>query len=161
MVKLRDLTKRDEPLLVEYLNNTLVLEYLSSRIPYPYTAEDAAWWVEVGSKEVGIVKAIECDGVLCGVISMYKQEFEHSHSGEIGYWIAKEYWGKGIATEALMRFSSDIFSSGKVVRLFASVFSGNDGSVRVLQKAGFDLEGVLNCSVRKGVSTLMSIFLPR
>ncbi|WP_444933072.1 GNAT family N-acetyltransferase [Microbulbifer sp. JTAC008] len=150
MIELRNIEKSDEALLVEYLNDESVLKYLSSRIPHPYTLEDAAWWVDKGCGKDGVVKAIEYRGTFCGIISMREQLFEHSHSGEVGYWVAREFWGRGIATIALTQFTREIFSSQNIVRLYASVFSGNVGSMKVLQKAGYKHEGTLSCSVKKG-----------
>lgn len=143
MIKLRDMKKNDEELLVQYLNNEQVVRYLSLKIPKPYTSEDAKWWVEIGSKESAIVKAIEFEGVFCGVIGVYNQQLEYSHSAEVGYWIAQKYWNKGIAAKALIEFTSFIFSSTPIIRLFAPVFSANKSSMRVLEKAGYSLEGVL------------------
>lgn len=65
MIELRELKYEDELLLVEYLNDERVIACLLSRIPFPYSAIDAEWWVTIGNKEDGIVRAIECNGIFC------------------------------------------------------------------------------------------------
>ena len=58
MITLRDFKEEDTAALLTILNEPQVVKYLSSRIPKPYTLEDAHWWVFTGSR-IGIVKAIE------------------------------------------------------------------------------------------------------
>ena len=80
MLSLRNLQIQDKDLLVEYLNTPEVVQYLSSRIPQPYTLEDAHWWVTTGCKENSITRAVELDGQFCGVIGAYLQPYEYNHS---------------------------------------------------------------------------------
>lgn len=70
-------------------------------------------------------------------------------SAEIGYWVAKPYWGNGIASDALNKFTSLIFERTDLVRLYASVFEGNVASAKVLEKCGFTLEAVLEKAIYK------------
>lgn len=65
MIQLREMKHEDKSLLVQYLNDERVVACLSSRIPFPYSVSDAEWWVAIGSKEDGIVRAIECNGIFC------------------------------------------------------------------------------------------------
>lgn len=148
MIELRDFLTEDEELLVSYLNEECVTKYLSARLPQPYTKEAAAWWVNTGSK-IGIAKAITKDGVLVGSISAIPGEFERQKSADIGYWIAKPYWGKGIASEALAEFSKTLFLNTDIARLYAPVFEGNTASARVLEKCGFKLEAILEKAIYK------------
>ena len=149
MLRLRELQTSDEPLLVQYLNNPNVTRFLSSRIPKPYTQADAHWWVETGSKDKAIVRAIEYRGDFCGVIGATLQAFEHAHSAEVGYWLARPAWGNGIATAALRQFSEHLFAKTEIRRLFAGVFDGNLASARVLEKAGYEFEGIRQKAVFK------------
>jgi RimJ/RimL family protein N-acetyltransferase len=139
----------DRQLLVAYLNDDNVIRYLSSKIPHPYSFEDATWWVDTGSKDNAIVKAIEFNGIFCGVIGAYTQAFEYRHSAEVGYWIAKPYWGQGIATQALKLFTNHIFNKTHISRLFNPVSAPNIASMRVLEKSGYQREGILRRSVCK------------
>ena len=148
MIELRDFLNEDEELLVSYLNEESVTKYLSARLPQPYTKEAAAWWVSTGSK-IGIVKAITNNGVLVGSISAIVGEFERQKSAEVGYWLAKPFWGNGFASQALAEFSKTIFLNTEIVKLFAPVFEGNAASARVLEKCGFKLEAVLEKAIYK------------
>jgi RimJ/RimL family protein N-acetyltransferase len=142
MVSLRDFTKNDIDSLVAILNNELVTQFLSTKIPSPYTPEDAKWWVNEGSKG-DLIKAISFNGQFAGCIGVNPGEFEYQKSGEIGYWIAQEFWRKGVASSALVQMTEYIFSNTDIVRLFAPVFSGNAASIGLLLKCGFTQEAVL------------------
>ncbi|WP_259368694.1 GNAT family N-acetyltransferase [Colwellia sp. BRX10-4] len=130
------------------MNDQEVVKYLSSKIPTPYTSEDANWWISTGSK-MGIVKAIDFNGSLVGCIGAEKGKFEYQRSAEIGYWIAKDHWSNGIATQAVNEIISLVFNTTDTVRLFASIFSQNTVSMRVLGKCGFELEVVHNKAIYK------------
>ena len=149
MIQLRDVHSNDNLLLVQYLNNENVTRYLSSKIPSPYSLEDAKWWIEVGSKDNAIVKAITFNNTFCGVVGIYTQAFEYQHSAEIGYWIAEKYWNQGIGSHAVKQFVEFIFTSTEIKRLFNPVSEPNFPSIKVMEKAGFYREGILKQSVYK------------
>jgi ribosomal-protein-alanine N-acetyltransferase len=130
------------------LNEADVTKYISARLPQPYTKEAAAWWVSTGSK-MGIVKAITNNGVLMGSISAIVGEFERQKTAEIGYWLAKPFWGNGFASQALAEFSKALFLNTEIERLYAPVFEGNTASARVLEKCGFKLEAILEKAIYK------------
>ena len=148
MIELRDFEQRDIEVLVKLLNNKNVTQYLSSRIPQPYTIQDAEWWVNTGSK-VGIAKAIDVGGNLIGVISATIGEYENIRSAEIGYWLGENYWGQGVATKAVDKMTNYIFSNSKIVRLFSPVFAPNKKSMRVLEKCGYMKEGIFKKAIFK------------
>ncbi|MCH8551412.1 MAG: GNAT family N-acetyltransferase [Natronospirillum sp.] len=141
MISLREYRDSDIPLLVEYLNNPRVTQYLTSSIPQPYSLDDATWWVEEGSKE-GIVKAVDYDGIFVGTVSVRPGSFESSRSGEIGYWFGEPFWGKGLATQTISAMTDTVFETTDIVRLFAPVFSPNEASKRVLENCGYHLESI-------------------
>lgn len=157
MVVLREFNIEDGALLTGHLNNPNVTKYLTTSIPQPYTQEDAKWWINEGSK-AGIVRAVEYNGVLVGSVGANRRQFEHSKSAEVGYWIAESHWGKGIATKALQELSALVFQTTDIVRLQAHVFDGNSASGRVLEKAGYRLEGIMRKAVFKN-GVLMDAFL--
>ncbi|MCJ8294637.1 MAG: GNAT family N-acetyltransferase [Colwellia sp.] len=148
MITFRDFDEGDTAQLLCILNDPEVVKYLSSKIPTPYTLENAQWWISTGSK-IGIVKAIDFNGSLVGCIGAEQGEFEYQRSAEIGYWIAKDYWRQGIATQAINDIISLVFKTTDIVRLFASVFSKNTASMHVLGKCGFELEAVHKKSIYK------------
>lgn len=147
MITLRDIKHSDDRLLVAYLNDLRVTKYLSSKIPVPYRLSDAHWWIETGSKQDAYAKVIECHGKFCGVIGLYTQALEYAHSAEIGYWIAYEYWGRGVATEAVLLFSESIFSTTDITRLFNPVTASKLASRRVMEKSGYALEGTMRNAI--------------
>lgn len=149
MIELRELKSDDREWLVRYLNNEQLVRYLASRIPQPYSFEDASWWVEVGSKEGAFVRAITFNGAFCGVIGVYTKEAEYAHVAELGYWVAQEYWNQGIASKAVTAFTELVFATTAIQRIYAVVSSPNLASIQVMKKAGYSLEGVLRKAVLK------------
>jgi RimJ/RimL family protein N-acetyltransferase len=142
IVKLRSFKDQDLDLLVFYLNKEEVTKHITAAIPKPYTKNDAQWWIN-NSKSSAHIKAIEINGKFVGCISAKIGDFEYSCGAEIGYWVGNDFWNQGIATEAVRLFSESLFTSTDLIRLFVSVVSLNIGSIRVLEKNGFSLEGVL------------------
>jgi len=85
--------------------------------------------------------AVVVDGAAVGGISLEPGEDVFRRSAEIGYWLGEPFWGRGIATEAVRAVSDYAFATFDVCRLEAGVFSWNAASARVLEKAGYVLEG--------------------
>lgn len=82
------------------------------------------------------------EGTLIGVADLFKRGADSLW--EIGYWVARPYWGKGYMTEACSALLSEADAClGKGDRL-AGVFADNAGSMRVLEKLGFERQGKLN-----------------
>jgi len=142
MIKLRPFNTTDSDLLVSYLNDKTVTQYITAAIAQPYSSDDALWWITVGSQSE-YIKAIELDGTLIGCISADFGDFEYSRSAELGYWLGSDYWNRGIATQAVKIFTQSLFNSTDVARLFVSVVSDNISSIRVLEKNGFSHDGLL------------------
>ncbi|MDQ2042834.1 GNAT family N-acetyltransferase [Pseudoalteromonas sp. 20-92] len=148
MITLRDFKAQDAPFIINTLNDEQVTRYLSSKIPFPYTQADADWWINQGSKN-GIIKAIVVNGEFAGCIGITSGEFEYSHSGEIGYWLNKTYWGQGIITRAIELTCEEAFAQSNLNRIFGAVFAGNTGSMKALTKSGFEQEAVLKQAIYK------------
>ena len=107
-------------------------------IPFPYTEKDADDWIE---QTAGITKKLgrtvqwairEPSGALIGGIGFSDFPLGKTHKAELGYWIAKSYWGRGIASDTVKRVCEIGFSELKLTRLIAYVFKGNEASARVL-----------------------------
>lgn len=88
-----------------------------------------AHWKKIMAYENNLIKAISYDGEVAGYILSWEMEGER----KVGYWLGREYWGKGIATQALTEYISIV----KPRPLFAHVAKHNVGSRRVLEKCGF------------------------
>ena len=94
-----------------------------------------------------LIRAIVYDERIVGQIGAEKLD---STSAEIGYCLISEYENRGITTEAVRQICGIAFAELNVVRLQAKVFESNTGSKRVLEKAGFMLESILEKSAIKG-----------
>ena len=70
-------------------------------------------------------------------------------SAEVGYWLGEPQWGRGIASCALVGFTPFAFVAYGLERLYAVPFASNSASCRVLEKAGYELEGCMRRSVIK------------
>ncbi|WP_105190121.1 GNAT family N-acetyltransferase [Pseudoalteromonas sp. T1lg48] len=148
LLRLRPFALSDESALIALLNDADVQRFLSSKIPFPYTRADANWWLSKGCK-AGITRAVEVDGELVGCIGALPGEHEYQRSAEVGYWLGKAHWGKGYAQRALKLFLHEVQEQSNWVRIYASVFAGNQASAEVLLKTGFIQEGRLQKAIYK------------
>ena len=98
-------------------------------------------------EEGQICRAIVAEGHVVGSIGLFVGSDVFEKSAELGYWLAEEYWGEGIMTEAVKQICREAFERFEIVRIYAEPFAHNTGSRRVLEKAGFSQEGIM----RKGV----------
>lgn len=150
MIKLREYSDTDIDRLLDLANNINVSRYLVYTFPYPYTREDAEWWISTGSKDHGATtRVIEYDNLFVGSVGITPQSGWREHIAEIGYWIGEPYWDNGIATTALKEMSDYAFSQLKYKKLIAPVLAPNKTSMRVLEKSSYELEGVLKNEVFK------------
>ena len=130
-ILLRDVIESDLPILYEQQldPDATAMAAFPSRDREAFMAHSA----RIMSDESVIFKAIVFDGEVAGSMVSWIMEGER----EVGYWLGKEYWGKGIATQALSEYV-------KIVRtrpLYAHVARHNIGSRRVLEKCGFKVIG--------------------
>lgn len=136
--------------LVTEADNINVWNNLRNYFPHPYTEEHGKAWLEkVVDALPAINMAIEADGKLAGGIGLILNGDVYIKSAEIGYWLGEQYWGKGIATEAVRQMTEYAFYYFDLVRLYAEVFETNKASMRVLEKNGYYLEGVRRKAVFK------------
>lgn len=99
------------------------------------------------------------DGKVIGSIGAFRQDNIHRQTAELGYYIAEEYWGKGIMTEAVKQLCDYVFTRTDIIRIYAEPFAYNIASCRVLEKAGFKCEGTLRCNaVKNGKALDMKIY---
>jgi ribosomal-protein-alanine N-acetyltransferase len=80
---------------------------------------------------------------LIGGCGLNDFEIGKSHRAEIGYWLAKGFWGRGIMTAVVQRLCRHAFEEFGLVKITAQVHSENMASARVLEKCGFQQEGFL------------------
>jgi RimJ/RimL family protein N-acetyltransferase len=112
---------------------------MTGTIPHPYSEEMAVDWIQsLQAGEEGVAFAIDRSGALIGCVGYRATERTHA---EMGYWIGRQHWGKGFATEA-SRALIEIAKALKLPRLEASHFLDNPASGRVLEKLGFVATGM-------------------
>lgn len=148
---IREWSPDDVDALARLADNRAIWRNMRDRFPHPYTVEDAESWIR-RCEEKGFSNPsypIEVDGDFAGVIGSILLDDVHRHTVEVGYWLGEPYWGRGIATEALLLYSEYVLNVENKVRLEAHVFEWNPASCRVLEKAGFELEGCMKKSVYK------------
>lgn len=93
-----------------------------------------------------INKAIIYENETIGTISLIIQEDVASKCGELVFWIGEKYWGRGITKNAIEEMCRVGFSEFNLVRIFAVPVFENMRARKVLEKAGFRLEGIMRKS---------------
>ena len=149
----RDWVAEDLPALVRHANNRKVWINLRDRFPHPYTEADGrAFLTHVVGRDQQTLWAIEVDGEAAGGIGIVLMTDVERVSAEIGYWLGESCWNRGVATEALQAVTTEAFRRFDLQRIFALPFADNPGSIRVLEKAGYALEGRLpQSAIKNGV----------
>lgn len=112
---------------------------MTGRIPHPYSDELAKQWISDLS-EGEAVRGIIHQNVLVGVCGYMPND--DGNSAEIGYWIGKPWWGRGIATEAAGALIDHCFEEAGFERVTCGHFVDNPASGRVISKLGFRYTGV-------------------
>lgn len=150
---LRPLELADAESLARHANDRGVWENLRDRFPHPYAEADAIEYIEhVKARPVQTSFGIDVGGQAIGSISLMLGEDIARRTAEIGYWIGREYWGRGIMVEAVRATTHFAFEVLGLMRVFAVPFATTTRSSRVLQKAGYVQEGVMRQSaVKDGV----------
>src|SRR5271157_4615437 len=141
-LRVRSWHKNDLDALMRHANNPKIAANLRDQFPHPYTrSAGAAYLAEVRSAEIETSFAVEYEGEAVGGIGF-----------KLGTDVARlsaAYWGRGLTTRAVLASSEWAFENYKLTRIFAMAFSHNVGSMRVLEKAGFEREGTLRRSAIK------------
>jgi len=149
-LKLRKWNEADLENLVRYANNQNVAKWLTNGFPHPYTQENGKAFITMAANDNPTkIFAIDVNGEAVGSIGFFPQTDIHEKSAEVGYWLAEEYWGQGIMTNAIQEIVDYGFQTFDIVRIFARPFSTNLNSQRVLEKAGFTLEARLKKALFK------------
>lgn len=141
----------DAGALMLALNDARVLDDLRDGLPSPYTASDAREFISamLTNGELAYSFAI-ADGDKCaGAITVTRGVNIHRFTGELGYYVLPEYWGRGLATNAVREICDHVFAHTDIIRIYAEPFADNAASCRVLEKAGFTFEGTLRANAVK------------
>ena len=154
---IRKWRREDAADLAAAINNPKVQENLRDGLPYPYREQDAAEFIDfllTSDPNINFAFAITVDDKAVGSISVTRCDNIHYRTGELGYYVAEPFWGKGIATFAVNAVCEYVFSRTDIIRIFAEPFAHNAASCRVLEKNGFTCEGVLKKNAFKNGKVL-------
>ena len=152
----------DAASLARHGNNRVIWRNLRDRFPHPYNVDDSMGYIEfILAKNPYHSLAIEVDGEAVGGLSLRIGEDIERLSAEIGYWIGEPYWGRGIMSAACRAVSDLVLRDFDIERLEARVFAWNPASMRVLEKCGFEREGVLRRSVFKDGQVIDAVLYAR
>ena len=144
LCEIREWSEGDVDSLAENANDRDIWLQLRDIFPHPYTTSDAGNWIRIANSMDPITNfAIVVDGHAVGGIGLTLQGDILRKSAEIGYWLGRKHWGKGIATEVVTALTQYGFEQFDLYRIFAVSFAENAASAKVLQKAGYQYEGTL------------------
>jgi RimJ/RimL family protein N-acetyltransferase len=145
-IHLSEIRPTDKADFVAYLDDKDIYNF-TLRLPHPYTEADAEKFIEITAEATAkhghpvrfairdesqnLIGGIGFDGLSSG------------HRAKIGYWLAKPLWGQGIMTDVVRSACAFAVGEWKLVRITAHVFAHNKASARVLEKNGFEFEGLL------------------
>ena len=143
LINLRKLTIDDATTIVNLMDYEIA-KYLY-QVPYPYRIEDALNFIKSSYDDFKLPKAItfaidykyKSLLLLAGTIGIKDIDYVNKKA-DIGYWIGKQYQGKGIATECVKLIVNYVFDELKLEEILAYVFPDNNSSIRVLKKNGFE-----------------------
>ena len=148
----------DAESLTKHANNRKVWLALRDRFPHPYTTQDAHEFLQQAIREQTTTKfCIEVNGRAVGGMGIHPGQDVNRHTATLGYWLSEDFWRRGIMTEAVSALTDFCFENFPLRRISAEVFATNPASARVLEKAGFVLEGRLNNNVIKDGELLDSL----
>jgi [ribosomal protein S5]-alanine N-acetyltransferase len=146
--RLRQWFGSDAEPLVPLANDPYIARYLSHVFPQPYVRADADRWIrEQGTADTIGQFAIEVDGELAGGIGFIIGTGERTGTASLGYWLGRRFWGRGVMTEAVQIVTQWAFDTLRIRRVWANVMAPNVASSRVLEKAGYVLEGKMRGAI--------------
>ncbi len=147
-IHLSVITATDAADLTAHLQDPDVSRYMLL-LPQPYTLELAEQWIKHAADDVKrngrqTIWAIrEASGRMIGEIELHVGAPCREHVSDIGYWLAKPYWGRGIMTAVIKTVVELAFRDLGIKRITAPIFILNIASARVLEKNGFVVEAPL------------------
>ena len=147
---IRNFKISDKISITKHANNRKIWKNVRNAFPHPYIEANAEEWISsILEEKVKTKFAIVVDGKAIGGIGVEKKEDVYVQTMELGYWIGEEYWNKGIITEAIQAIVDYVFEKFDIIRLEAHVYHWNIGSMRALEKVGFEKEAILKKRVFK------------
>jgi RimJ/RimL family protein N-acetyltransferase len=160
-VSITEIRPSDRDSFIKHLNDRGITDNVS-RIPFPYNEADADRFLAIIARSTAAQgrpvnfairnadgELINADGELIGGCGLDGFEVGKSHRAELGYWLARPYWGRGIMTDVVRVLCDYAFAELGLEKIIAYTFERNLASSRVLEKCGFELEGRLRRHIKK------------
>lgn len=149
--ELREFHGTDIPRMCALADDEEVWRSLTDLFPRPYDVEAALHWVtrqaDIDPPQNLVIAGP--DGLVGGVGVLLSEVPNFAHDGELGYWLGRSYWGRGLTSAAVRAFVEWAGPPHGLLRFSARIFAGNTASIRVVEACGFTHEGVLRQAVRK------------
>ena len=140
----------DAASLAANANNRKVWLNLRDRFPHPFTETNGAEWISHVLSTPGSQNfAIAVDDKAVGGIGLHLGTDVERISAELGYWLGEPYWGRGIVSEAVALITKYGLEELGLARIFAVPYAHNVASHRVLEKSGYEREGIMRSSAIK------------
>lgn len=142
---LQPFNKEDAFRIQELANDEELASILG--LPHPYKIEYAEDWIAIQPElisngiEYPLTIVSKKSKEIIGTITIRVDK--NNNNGELGYWIGRDYWGNGFATESVKRIIHFGFDELKLNKIWASAISRNKASIAVLEKVGLQKEGTL------------------
>lgn len=143
-IRLRAPALEDLPVFARWFADPEVTRYLLRRYP-PSPAQEAGWFESMAASEKDLVWAVvlEDGALVIGVIGLHRIDWQHRHA-----WIEivvgeRSAWGKGYATEAMRLGTDHAFHELGLEKVLASVYTGNERSIRMAETLGYRQCGLL------------------
>jgi RimJ/RimL family protein N-acetyltransferase len=148
--RVRPFRAADARSIATHANNRRIWINLRDRFPHPYTLAAARAFIRDARRQRPETRfAIAVEGAAVGGIGFMLHDDVERVSAEIGYWLGEPFWGRGIMTEALAAVTTYAVRTHHLTRVYAVPFEWNPASFRVLEKAGYRLEGRMRKSAIK------------
>lgn len=159
-IRLRPPRVADAAPIAQHADNRKIWINLRDGLPHPYSIDDAKAWIEKTMHQAPRVSfVIDRFGEAVGGIGLVLGSDIERCSAEVGYWLGEDFWGRGIATAALVRITRYAFDELGLLRVFATPIVWNPASCRVLEKAGFEREGIMrNACIKAGTVADMALY---
>jgi [ribosomal protein S5]-alanine N-acetyltransferase len=131
---------------------------MTSDIPYPFSPAQAVGWLKPVRGEVRF--GIEREGRMIGGVGFYRRP---SGVAELGFWLGRQWWGHGYATEASRAVVRHGFANPRLPAFSSAHFTDNPASARVLAKLGFEPvgRGHIACAARRNDVEVVTYWLDR
>lgn len=143
---LRPIERDDGNALLPLIQNWNVARWLAV-VPWPYEATDMDHFIETialpRARGRSPIYTVLCDGSPIGTAECRGETPEEGSlgtgAGQLGYWLGEPFWGRGYATEAAAALVANVFADPSIAAIRSGVFDGNEASLAVQRKLGFEV----------------------